>query len=171
MNLLCVCTGNMCRSPMLEYLLKQELPKHGIDAVVTSAGTDTVDGSSATDHSITVMNEIGIDISAHRSRQMTHAIAEQNDVFVVMTTSFTVRRPVLATMMPPPFSQRKKSPPNWSFSTAFFPFRQTNSGKLRIPVPIRLRSLSRKASLPAASAKQSRQNFLCKRIFLPWTTR
>ena len=31
------------------------------------------------------MNEIGIDISAHRSRQMTHAIAEQNDVFVVMT--------------------------------------------------------------------------------------
>lgn len=86
MNILCVCTGNMCRSPMLEYLLKQELPKHGIhDAVVTGAGTDTVDGSAATDHSITVMKEIGIDISAHRSRQMTHAIAEENDVFVVMT--------------------------------------------------------------------------------------
>ncbi len=86
MNILCVCTGNMCRSPMLEYLLKQELPKHGItDAVVTSAGTDTVDGGAATDHSVTVMNEIGIDISSHRSRQMTHAIAEANDVFVVMT--------------------------------------------------------------------------------------
>lgn len=85
MNILCVCTGNMCRSPMMEYLLKQELPKYDIDAVITSAGTDTIDGGSATEDAITAMNEIGIDISAHRSRQMTHAIAEENDVFVVMT--------------------------------------------------------------------------------------
>ncbi len=86
MNILCVCTGNMCRSPMLEYLLKQELPRYGIEnAVVTSAGIDTIDGGEATPHSVTVMNEIGIDISAHRSRQLTRAIAEENDIFVVMT--------------------------------------------------------------------------------------
>ncbi len=86
MNIVCVCTGNICRSPMMEYLLKAELPRHGItDAVVSGAGIATIDGEPASDHAITAMNEIGIDISAHRSRQMTQAIVDETDVFVVMT--------------------------------------------------------------------------------------
>lgn len=92
MRLLCVCTGNICRSPMLEYLLAQELPKHGItEFTVAGAGTHTVDGAPPSSHAITVMNEIGIDISDHRSRQMTVSIADETDVFVALTTEHGVQ--------------------------------------------------------------------------------
>ncbi|MBQ3259235.1 MAG: hypothetical protein IJA68_01800 [Clostridia bacterium] len=85
MNILCVCTGNICRSPMMEYLLAQELSKHGIEATVCGAGTATMDDVPPSDHALTVMNEIGIDMADHRSRQMTRAIADAADVCVVMT--------------------------------------------------------------------------------------
>jgi protein-tyrosine phosphatase len=71
---------------MMEYLLKRELPRHGItDAVVSGAGTGTMDDQPASAHAITVMQEIGIDISDHRSRQITQAIVDNTDIFVVMT--------------------------------------------------------------------------------------
>lgn len=85
MNILCVCTGNICRSPMMEYLLANELPKHGIDATVCGGGIATMDDVPPTEHALTVMNEIGVDMSDHRSRQMTQEIADQADVCVVMT--------------------------------------------------------------------------------------
>lgn len=85
MNVLCICTGNICRSPMMEYLLTEELPKHGIDATVCGAGIATIDGEPPSAHAITVMNEIGIDIADHRSRQLTPAIADAADVCIVMT--------------------------------------------------------------------------------------
>ena len=86
MNVLCVCTGNICRSPMLEYLLRQELEKRGLTHItVTSAGTDTIDDMPASEHAVTVMDEVGIDLTVHRSRQMTQAIADDTDVCVVMT--------------------------------------------------------------------------------------
>ena len=85
MNILCLCTGNICRSPMMEFLLKQELPKHGItDAVVRSAGVRTVDDEPASEHAITVMQELGIDIADHRSRQLNHDISSWADVAVAM---------------------------------------------------------------------------------------
>ena len=85
MNILCVCTGNICRSPMVEYLLAAELPKHGVDATVCGAGTATMDDVPPTDHALTVMNEIDVDMSEHRSRQLTQEIADEADLFVVMT--------------------------------------------------------------------------------------
>ena len=86
MNILCVCTGNICRSPMMEYLLRQELEKQGItDVTVSGAGIDTMDGIPASDHAVTVMKEIGLDITAHRSRQLTKEIADGTDLCVVMT--------------------------------------------------------------------------------------
>lgn len=86
MNILCVCTGNICRSPMMEFLLKQELPKHGItDAEVRSAGVHTMDDEPASAHAITVMQELGIDIADHRSRQLNRDIASWADVAVVLS--------------------------------------------------------------------------------------
>ncbi len=85
MNILCVCTGNICRSPMMEYLLRAELPKHGIEANVCGAGTATMDDVPPTAHAVAVMDEIGVDMRAHLSRQVTQAIADEADVCVVMT--------------------------------------------------------------------------------------
>ncbi len=91
MKILCVCTGNVCRSPMLEALLRRELEKQGLaDFTVSSAGTMTNDGMMPTEQAITVMKEIGLDISAHTSRQVNHAIVEDTDVFVTLTTEHGV---------------------------------------------------------------------------------
>lgn len=85
MKVLCVCTGNICRSAMLPYLLKQELDKQGItDFTFSGAGTETVDGAPPTPHAVTAMKEIGIDITGHRSRQLTTAIVDDYDVFIAM---------------------------------------------------------------------------------------
>ena len=38
MNVLCVCTGNICRSPMLTVLLRDALAKEGLSLSVNGAG-------------------------------------------------------------------------------------------------------------------------------------
>ena len=86
MNILCVCTGNVCRSPMLEALLRREFERQGLtDFTVASAGTMTNDGMLPTEQAVTAMNEIGLDISDHTSRQVNRKIVENTDVFVALT--------------------------------------------------------------------------------------
>lgn len=67
MNILFVCTGNTCRSPMAEGYLRSKALK---DVSVSSRGL-SADGSAVSINSKTVMNEIGIDISNHISKQIT----------------------------------------------------------------------------------------------------
>ncbi len=90
MNVLCVCTGNICRSPMLTCLLRDALAKEGLDCTVSGAGTATTDGVPPSPHAITAMHEIGVDISEIRSRQLTPAIVEDTDVFVALSVEHGV---------------------------------------------------------------------------------
>ncbi len=91
MNILCVCTGNICRSPMLAFLLRDALEKEGItDCTVAGAGTATVDGAPPSSHAITVMQEIGVDIGDHRSRQITRDIVAETDIFVALSVEHGV---------------------------------------------------------------------------------
>ena len=52
-NILVVCVGNICRSPMAEALLKQRFPEKNID----SAGVGALVGHGADDAAIKVMQE------------------------------------------------------------------------------------------------------------------
>lgn len=90
MNILCVCTGNICRSPMLTCLLRDALEKEGIECTVTGAGTATTDGVPPSPHAITAMHEIGVDIADLRSRQITQAIVDETDVFVALSVQHGV---------------------------------------------------------------------------------
>jgi len=79
-----VCTGNVCRSPIAEYLLRQLLGKTS-EWKVCSAGVSAIKGSPASEMAVTVMKERGIDISGHRSRPFDAELASKATVIFVMT--------------------------------------------------------------------------------------
>ena len=77
-----VCTGNTCRSPMAEGYLKSKRK----DLNVISRGL-TADGLPVSHNSKFVMEKMGIDISAHTSKQLTKEEAEGADFIVCMSPS------------------------------------------------------------------------------------
>jgi protein-tyrosine phosphatase len=91
---LIVCTGNTCRSPMGEGLMKKriaekikcavdELEDRGIS--VFSAGIAAMPGSPATGQAVEVMEKIGIDITGHSSQPITGRLAQYADVILTLT--------------------------------------------------------------------------------------
>ncbi len=83
MNVLVVCTGNSCRSPMAEGLLKRELEKEGFS--IRSAGTTTVDGLVITPETIEVMKRYAnVDMSGFLTHRLTKDLADWADIIFVM---------------------------------------------------------------------------------------
>lgn len=71
MNVLFVCLGNICRSPMAEGIMKKLYEQMLINGTIDSAGTaDWNAGRSADWRAISIARENGIDISSHRARQV-----------------------------------------------------------------------------------------------------
>jgi len=88
MNILFVCTGNTCRSPMAEGYLRYLLKRNGIEGInVSSAGTFAAEGIPPSSHSVQVMQETGIDISGTSSTQITPALVNDADLVIAMTPS------------------------------------------------------------------------------------
>lgn len=83
MNILFVCTGNTCRSPMAEgYLRSKNIKNLNVSSCGLFADTSPVSQNSAA-----VMSEIGIDISDHISRQITKEDIENADRIICMSKS------------------------------------------------------------------------------------
>ena len=79
MNLLFVCTGNTCRSPMAEGLFKKMLAEKNIDNVdCSSAGLFAMTGDEVTDNSVKACERFGVDISSHRARRITSYMKQIN---------------------------------------------------------------------------------------------
>ena len=79
-NILIVCIGNICRSPMGEGLLQIMLP----ESKVSSAGIFAMVDYPADPHSINLMREKGIDISSHIARQIDEQMVLEADLILTM---------------------------------------------------------------------------------------
>jgi len=85
MDILVVCTGNICRSPMAEGLLRHMLPKGwGPNIHIHSAGTHGLDDQPAASFAIQAASEMGVDISGHRARSLDREMVSQADLILVM---------------------------------------------------------------------------------------
>jgi RpiB/LacA/LacB family sugar-phosphate isomerase len=85
-NILFVCTGNVCRSPMAEGLFARATRGRG-EFRAFSAGLGAVDGQPPTPHAVAAMRELGIDISQQRSRLLTADLVREADYIFGMTHS------------------------------------------------------------------------------------
>ena len=83
MNILFVCTGNTCRSPMAEGYLRSKK----LDGVTVLSRGLACDGSPVSLNSKTAMAEVGIDISGHISRQITDSDIKNADKIICLSPS------------------------------------------------------------------------------------
>lgn len=86
MNVLFVCSGNICRSAMAAAYFEDHLGREGrTDVTVDSAGTLGIQGAQASPEAIEAMDEIGIDLRPHRSKALRKSQIQKADFVVVMT--------------------------------------------------------------------------------------
>lgn len=88
-KILFVCTGNTCRSPMAQGLCQKYISENMLVGQFgcASAGLDVKPGSPISENAWTVMNEIGIDMSSHRSKMVTQEMMQEADYVYTMSST------------------------------------------------------------------------------------
>ena len=88
MNVLMVCLGNICRSPMADGLLRMKFKQHGIEGTVDSAGTANYHIGKAPDHRMrATAKSLGYPIDELRARQFKVNDFDQFDLIYAMDNS------------------------------------------------------------------------------------
>ncbi len=92
--ILLICTGNTCRSPMAQVLLEKQLRSRFTDAfaapgpppaAVLSAGTSAMSGGYASAEAVEAMQQVGCDLSQHRSRPVSGSLLQRADIVLTLT--------------------------------------------------------------------------------------
>lgn len=90
LNILMVCTGNTCRSPMAESIAQGVIARAGKDGPaisVSSAGTGAAGGAPHTPEGNLAVKGLGFTPTATRSRPLTRELIAEADLIYAMTRS------------------------------------------------------------------------------------
>ena len=86
-----VCTGNICRSPLAEAIMRRAAQDRGLDLAVESAGTGAWEGAPASEGAYLIALERGLDLSSHRARLLTRDMVENADLILTMARHHRAR--------------------------------------------------------------------------------
>jgi protein-tyrosine phosphatase len=77
-----ICTGNRFRSPLAEAMFRAELERRGIAATVESFGVLKLGGTPALPEVVEYGNELGVNLSRHRTRSVERDVLANFDLVV-----------------------------------------------------------------------------------------
>lgn len=81
-----VCTGNTCRSPMAEAILKHLIKEKGLkDIKVYSCGVAAEIGKPMSKNAVLALQNIGIKPHNHKAKQWENKMLEENNLIITMT--------------------------------------------------------------------------------------
>ncbi|MGE4534768.1 low molecular weight protein-tyrosine-phosphatase [Halomonas sp.] len=80
-RILVVCTGNICRSPVAEAMLRQALPQKRL----SSAGLGALVGHGVEPTARELAEADGFDVADHQARQLTRELIGDADLILVMS--------------------------------------------------------------------------------------
>ena len=87
MNILFVCTGNTCRSPMAAALFNKIAIAKNLDVRIESAGIFANDGEPASNEAIIAMKKYDIDLLGHHAQSINTELIEKSDLILTMTAA------------------------------------------------------------------------------------
>ena len=96
MNILFVCTGTTCRSPVMSAIFNKQAKKMGLGGLkATSAGLFATDGLPMSENSKVALRALGVRVPKHKARKLTREIYNKADLVICVTDDH--RRTLLET--------------------------------------------------------------------------